>query len=273
MENNRELLNMEEAIKSLMELGFSEDEASVYCVLLEDSPLSGYEVARRTGIARAHIYEILESLYRKGCVTISYSTSPEYAALPYEQMLTNYIQAAEENRKEAVRFVEQYTKERSRYDVIQNIYHPQDIYNALSQLIADTQDYILMKIWAKDLAALEAPLSDAAARGVDLKIIVLGPYETLRFPFFSYASLSEQEDGTPYRKISAAFGSRVVLCGNLSDTQDSFCASTRNYCLVVPVYAELLYELDLMELYQQDQDGKLTQQFGEDLILLRRKYL
>lgn len=60
---------MESAIKSLVELGFSEDEAKAYCVLLEESPLSGYVVAQRTGIVRAHIYEILESLYRKGCVT------------------------------------------------------------------------------------------------------------------------------------------------------------------------------------------------------------
>ena len=263
---------MESAIKSLVELGFSEDEAKAYCVLLEESPLSGYVVAQRTGSVRAHIYEILESLYRKGCVTISYGNAPEYAALPYTQMLNNYVRTAEENRKESVRLVEQYVKERKRYDVIRNIYHPQDIYNALSRLIADTKDYILMKIWAKDLAALEEPLADAAARGVDLKIIVLGPYETKRFPYFCYSTISEQEDGTPYRKICAAFGSREVLCGNLSDTQPSFCASTRNYCLLVPVYSELLYELDLMELYRQDKDGRLTRQFGEDLITLRRKY-
>ena len=37
---------MDDPIKSLTELGFTEDEAKAYCVLLEDSPLSGYEIGR-----------------------------------------------------------------------------------------------------------------------------------------------------------------------------------------------------------------------------------
>lgn len=264
---------MEDAIHSLVKLGFSEDEARVYCVLLEESPLTGYMIAQRAGIVRANIYEILENLYRKGCVTITFGDVSEYAALPYKQMLAHLVQVAEESRREAVQLADQYKKECERYDAIRNIYTLRDTYQALSKLIAETDDYILMKIWAKDIAQLESALADAADRGVELRIIVLGPYRTERFPYVCYPTLSEAEDGTPYRKISAAFGIREVLCGNLSDTQPSFCASTRNYCLRVPVYSELLYDLDLAEVYKQDKNGKLIEQFGEDLIRLRRKYV
>lgn len=264
---------MEHAIKSLMELGFTVDEAKVYCILLEDSPLSGYVASQRAGILRAHIYEVLESLYRKGCITISYGDASEYAAIPYTQMLTNYVRSSEENRREAVKQASEYIKESTQNDVIRNIYQPEDIYHALERLIMDTEEYILMKIWAKDLRRIEGPLADAAARGIKLHIIVLGEYASTRFPYFCYPGLSEEEDGTPYRKISAAFDNREVLCGNLSDTQPSFCANTRNYCLRVPVYAELLYNLDLAELYRQDQSGHLTERYGGDLIKLWRKYL
>lgn len=264
---------MEDAIKSLIELGFTEDEAKVYCVLLEDSPLSGYVTAQRAGILRTHIYEVLESLYRKGCITISYGDASEYAAIPYAQMLTNYVHSAEENRKEAVKQVDKYIQESEQNDVIRNIYYPEDIYRVLARLIMDTEEYILMKIWAKDLYKIENPLADAAARGIKLHIIVLGKYESERFPYFCYSSFSEDTDGTPYRKISAAFDNREVLCGNISDTSQSFCANTRNYCLRVPVYAELLYNLELAELYKHDDSGHLVERYGEDLIELRRKYL
>lgn len=264
---------MDNPVKSLMELGFTEDEAKAYCVLLEDSPLSGYAVAQRANIFRAHIYEVLGSLYRKGCITISYSSASEYAAIPYQQMLSNLSHASEENRREAVKQVTAFTKEGRRDDVIWNIWSSQDIYNALSRLIMETEDYILMKIWAKDLTVIEDVLADAASRGVELHLVVLGRYETSKFPFFCYPTCSEEEDGTPYRKISAAFGNREVLCGNFSDTQQSFCANTRNYCLRVPVYAELLYDLDIAELYRRDLDGRLTERYGGDLIKLRKKYL
>jgi sugar-specific transcriptional regulator TrmB len=264
---------MDDPIKSLTELGFTEDEAKAYCVLLEDSPLSGYAVAQRADIFRAHIYEVLSSLYRKGCITISYSSASEYAAIPYQQMLANVSRASEENRREAVRQAADFTKEGRRDDIIWNLYSSRDIYSTLSRLIADTGDYILMKLWARDLSVIKDSLADAAARGVALHLVVLGSFQTSAFPFFCYPACSEEEDGTPYRKISAAFGNREVLCGTLSDTRQSFCAHTRNYCLRVPVYSQLLYDLDIAELYRRDTDGHLTEAYGGDLIKLRRKYL
>ena len=154
-----------------------------------------------------------------------------------------------------------------------NLYSARDIYSTLSRLISDTGDYILMKLWARDLSVIKDSLADAAARGVALHLVVLGSFQTSAFPFFCYPACSEEEDGTPYRKISAAFGNREVLCGTLSDTRQSFCAHTRNYCLRVPVYSQLLYDLDIAELYRRDTDGHLTEAYGGDLIKLRRKYL
>lgn len=262
----------EDAVKSLIALGFTENEARAYCVLLEDSPLSGYAVAQRAGIIRPHIYEVLESLYRKGCVTVTYGGAPEYAAISYEQMLKNYIRNANESRGESVRQVREHQQSSQQHNMIWNIYRKQDVYDSLSQLFAESRDYVLMKLWAKDLREIEPAVADAAAAGTELHLIVLGPYETEKFPFFCYPDLREEEDGTPYRTISAAFGKREVLCGSLSDTDPCCCARTQNYCLRVPVYGDLLFDLDLAERYARD-GLHLTQRFGGDLIKLRKKYM
>ncbi|MGM9671390.1 MAG: TrmB family transcriptional regulator [Oscillospiraceae bacterium] len=260
------------AVESLVALGLTEDEARVYCTLLEESPLSGYAIAQRTNIVRAHIYEVLESLYRKGCVTVTYGKIAEYAAIPHRQMLENYARNSCGNRSEAVRQVLAYQQNCQQHDVIWNIHQKQDVYNMLSQMIVESSDYILMKIWAKDLKEIETAVAAAAASGVELHLVVLGAYETESFPFFCYPDLQEARDGTPYRAISAAFGNREVLCGNLSDSEECFCARTKNYCLRIPVYGDLLFDLDLSERYVRDGEH-LTKRFGGDLMALRKKYM
>lgn len=258
----------EDAIESLCALGFDRDEAMAYCALLEESPLSGYALSQKTGISRSHIYEVLESLYRKGCVTVSYDGASEYAAIPYEQMLETHVNSARENRKEAVKQVRTYVQGSKQYNLIRNIYSAKDVYNVLIQQIAKTQDYILMKIWAQDIREIESALCYAAKRGVELHIVVMGDYHGQGFPYYCYAELKNEQE---FRSIDVAFGNREIFCGSLSDGDECFCASTQNYCLRVPVYARLLFDLELADLYQQDGE-RLKEKFGCDLIQLRRKY-
>ena len=50
---------MDEIIKELQKLGFSQYECKAYIGLLKHSPVTGYEVSKQTGVPRSMIYEVL----------------------------------------------------------------------------------------------------------------------------------------------------------------------------------------------------------------------
>ena len=53
---------MPDAVTLLQELGFSEYEACAYQALLQQNPVTGYELAKVSGIPRPNIYPILQKL-------------------------------------------------------------------------------------------------------------------------------------------------------------------------------------------------------------------
>lgn len=56
---------MDEIIKELQKLGFSQYECKAYIGLLKHSPVTGYEVSKQTGVPRSMIYEVLGKLMDK----------------------------------------------------------------------------------------------------------------------------------------------------------------------------------------------------------------
>ena len=59
---------MDEIIKELQKLGFSQYECKAYIGVLKHYPVTGYEVSKQTGVPRSMIYEVLGKLMDKGAV-------------------------------------------------------------------------------------------------------------------------------------------------------------------------------------------------------------
>ena len=59
---------MADIVTLLQELGFGEYEARAYHALLQHNPVSGYELAKVSGIPRPNIYTVLQKLEERGTV-------------------------------------------------------------------------------------------------------------------------------------------------------------------------------------------------------------
>ena len=57
-------------LKDMKQLGFSEYECKAYLTLLEQFPLTGYSLSKKSGIPRSRIYDVLESLAGKQMVLV-----------------------------------------------------------------------------------------------------------------------------------------------------------------------------------------------------------
>lgn len=72
---------------TLHKLGFTPIEATVFITLCKHGALSGYEVAKLTGISRSNIYAALYSLQEKGKCHVSEGETAKYIAISKEELL------------------------------------------------------------------------------------------------------------------------------------------------------------------------------------------
>ncbi|MGL4388281.1 MAG: TrmB family transcriptional regulator [Brevinema sp.] len=69
------------------ELGLSRNEASVYIALLKNHPVTGYKLAKDSGILRPIVYEMLTRLVEKGGVRIVKSSPEQYSPVSPDTFL------------------------------------------------------------------------------------------------------------------------------------------------------------------------------------------
>ena len=78
-------------IEKLMLFGLSRQEATIYLCLLENGDLTGYEVAKLTGISRSNVYNGLASLAENGAAYVAEGTPTKYVAVDLDEFCDNFI--------------------------------------------------------------------------------------------------------------------------------------------------------------------------------------
>lgn len=81
---------------TLHKLGFSPIEANVYIILCKHGSLTGYEVAKLSGISRSNVYAALYSLQEKGKCYVAEGESTKYVAISKEELILSTQRDAEE---------------------------------------------------------------------------------------------------------------------------------------------------------------------------------
>jgi len=88
---------MSNSIAKLVELGFSEYEAKAYIALLRKNPVSGYALAKLSGVPRSMIYEVAGKLTARGAVMVLRKEGATlYAPMPAAEFLDHLHQEHEE---------------------------------------------------------------------------------------------------------------------------------------------------------------------------------
>jgi sugar-specific transcriptional regulator TrmB len=84
-------------VDKLVELGFSEYEAKAYVALLRESPVTGYQLSKTSGVPRSMIYEVLGKLTARGAaMKLRKGDSTQYAPVPADEFLDQLHREHEE---------------------------------------------------------------------------------------------------------------------------------------------------------------------------------
>jgi HTH-type transcriptional regulator, sugar sensing transcriptional regulator len=238
---------------------------------LEESPLTGYAVAKNSGVPRSRIYEVLDSLAIRGDILVSPGNTPQYTPVPARELIKNRRRKAEENFELAEKSLAEFERSANDRENIWNITGRNEILDKVKDCILSAKKRILLEVWKEEFEELESELRQAAKRGVNVTIIAYGEIVS------DFANVYLHYMG---HKITEEYGGRwlvisgddsEVVAGIVSLGKDSRAAWTRHVGLVMPITEVMIHDLYLMEIMEKHRE-LLEESFGENLVNLRHKF-
>lgn len=158
---------------SLMQaLGFTEYEARAYATLVREGPLTGYQLARHSGIPRANIYAVVDKLLERGAVLRASASDGQHCqAVPPAVLLRSIHARQQRTLKAADRAFAQLAGAEPPTTVF-NLRGDELIARA-RQVIDACESTLSIAIQQPEAAALADVLQHAHARGVAITTLCL----------------------------------------------------------------------------------------------------
>ena len=260
-----------DVLGALQQLGLTEWESRAYVALLEEAPATGYGIAKRAGIARSKIYEVLASLASRNVVQVSRGEPQLYAPLPPRELISRMRAEFNQNLDDAELALSSFAADAVHDGAIWDLQGRGAILERANQLIRAAHVRILAEVWAQDLPALAEDLAGATARGVEIVVVGYGDVDLPGATVHQHPATDTVTAGLGGRWLVVSVDDREVVAGNVSAGAHSRAAWTSHPGLVVPV-TELvrhdLYKLAMLEAHA----GVLEQTFGPGLQALRDRY-
>ncbi|MGH8296956.1 MAG: TrmB family transcriptional regulator [Steroidobacteraceae bacterium] len=160
------------AISVLQKLGFTDYEARAYLALVEGGEMSGYALAKLSGIPRPNVYAVIEKLIERGAVSCRLDEAGQrYAPVPPGQLLAG-IEADQRRRlAEAGQVLAEHPHAKASRSIY-NVSGGQLLVKA-RQLVESCRRSLLVAIQPADAAELSDSLHAASARGVAVTTLCL----------------------------------------------------------------------------------------------------
>jgi hypothetical protein len=160
-----------QAVEHLQAVGFGEYEARAYATLVRDGPLTGYQLAKNSGIPRPNIYAIVDRLEKRSAVTrVAVGDGVKYAALPADEMLDRLSRTVEAHLSDA-RGALDGLGEAGDAAYVWNIEGYDNMIARAEAIIGGAQDRLTVGIWSSESARLAPAIEAAQGRGV--RVLVL----------------------------------------------------------------------------------------------------
>ncbi len=223
---------MPDVVQLLQKLGFGDYEARAYVGLLQRSPLTGYELAKATGIPRANVYGVLPRLEERGAVVRLDSTSGvRYSAVPPSELAGRLAGNFQDDLSAAQEALEAVSAPAER-EYIWNASGYEALVDHARTLVESAGRDLLVAVWPQEAASLAGSISAARERGVG--VTTLCPNACAREcgacqgNIFRY-SVSPQQSS---RWLVVVADGSEMLAGEVQAGEGALAVRTRQHLLV-----------------------------------------
>ena len=238
-----------------MEIGFTEYEAKVYLALLRESPATGYQLSKESGVPRSMVYEALKRLHGRGAAleTIE-GRATLYQPLPPEVLLerheVEHRQLLEELREGLDTLYTATTDDR-----VWTVNGRAAVIAYAAQVIRDAEEELFLVLADNELEALRSEIGEACRSGIAVNTLLTGK-GTLDCGRVAYHPPLESKLQGIEGTLVAVSESAVLVAGD-SPYREVSATITRNRDLVL-----IARQFVWMELFTQ----RVYAQLGTDLL-------
>lgn len=192
----------------LISFGLTRQETTVYLCLLTNAQMTGYEVAKQTGISRSNAYNALAGLVEKGAAYIIESNSTKYIAVDIEEYCNNKIRSLEETKHYLVKNVPRRREENEGYITITG---KQNIYDKIRTMLEGAKERVYISMKRQQLDLFKEQLVSLLQRGI--KVVVISEEQWDRQDVLSYV------EETLDNQIRVITDSKYVLTGEVEEVE------------------------------------------------------
>ncbi len=157
----------------LQQLGFTAYEAKAWLILAQATTLTGYEVAKHSGIPRANIYPVLKRLVERGAARrIDTPDGIRYAATPTPQLLED-MQREQQRLLTAAKAALPSQPDLSQEQPVFSLQSAEQTLAAARRLIGETRQALFIAVQPREAALLAPELREAHERGVEITTLCM----------------------------------------------------------------------------------------------------
>ncbi len=228
-----------ELLEELINFGLTRQESTIYLTLMSDGELTGYEVAKLTGISRSNTYTALAGIVDKGAAYAIEGNVTKYSAVNFLEFSQNFIRNLQTKQAFIIPRLPERKKESDGYLTIRGKQH---ITNKILNMLEKTEYRVYTSLPITVLLFIEPILKELISAGKKVVILTNQPYDLKGAVVY----LTANEDC----QIRLIVDSEKVLTGRIDGYEEPTCLYSKNQNLI-DVFKEMLQnEITLIELKQ-----------------------
>lgn len=158
---------MDKLIVDLMKIGFSQNESKAYLSLLRQSPVTGYELSKQSGVPRSMIYQTIEKLIAHGAINEVRSEPVTYTPIPPKEFIGRLRESKNQifnNLEDSLESIQQPPD----IHVIRHIREREQVLEGMISLLSKARREVWLSIWDTELDMIAPYSKKAMDAGVKL---------------------------------------------------------------------------------------------------------
>ncbi len=229
-----------EIIEELLQFNLTRHESIIYLSLLTEGPLNGYEVAKKTGIARSNAYSSLASLVEKGGAYVLEEGTIRYTPVALNEFCNNKIKKLQRAKKKLLTNLPLKKEMVEGYITIRG---KENILNKLKNMIGESRERVYVSVSDSILELILPDIKKAIKR--EIKMVIITNKKSVPQGAIHYHSEEV------LKQIRLIVDSKNVLTGDLEDGEDSTCLYSKKKNLIDLFKDAMKNEIKLIELRKE----------------------
>ena len=221
-------------IENLTSFNLTRQEATIYVALLTHGQMTGYEVAKETGVARSNVYSALQSLVEKGALYLIEGETTKYLPVEINLFLKNRF---DELKEKASRIEKNAPKKIENQDGYITIVGSKNIESKICKMLEETKERLYVLSSSKILKKFESQLENLVKE--NKKVVIISDEFEISGAICHKATTEENQ-------IRLITDSSFVLTGILSGNQHDTCLYSGQQNLVDVMKEALKNKIELL---------------------------